>query len=571
MGPFFLRTALIVGLASTLSYAQNCPLLGPAYPAATDVTSPAFVAAKTKFDEALASSAEVDKDRVWFAIEVYSSKSKDATPIYRHFNTPPAQNSSVTVGPDSVFRIHSISKVITVYAMLAKLSYKYWHEPVTKYIPELAGSPARDVVNDVDWSEVTLGSLAGQISGISRDYALGDASTVLPSVPGLRKLEDHEFVRCGSPPHAPCSRADAFKHILQTWPSALSYRTPNYSNMAFQILAYAVENITGMPFPDLVTEQLLKPLNLSRTYLYQPSDDTNAVVWDGWDIEFGEEAPMGGYYSSLNDLTTIGRSILNSTILSPLDTRQWLKPITHTSSLSFSMGSPWEIIRASVPVRTDAESASKTTSNVDFYTKQGGGDTYTSLLGLSPDHDVGVSILTAGPVSGATMIAIRELFVDIWLPAAEQAARDQAVINLVGNYTLGSEDDTATFSVAEVSIDPDEPAVFVSKLISNGTDVMALLRANTKSIVGDGEMRMWLYPMGLVSKSSGCKTRTAFRGVVGLAGKPAVDGCGSWAEGDRLRWGNYPADLVIFETGADGKAKGLEVPILGATLKRDGH
>lgn len=121
--------------------------------------------------------------------------------------------------------------------------------------------------------------------------ALSDASTVLPSVPGLRNLEDHEFVRCGSPPLAPCSRADSFKHILQTWPWALSYRTPNYSNMAFQILAYAVENITGTAFPELVTEQLLKPLNLSRTYLSQPDDATDAVVWDGWDLDFGEEAP----------------------------------------------------------------------------------------------------------------------------------------------------------------------------------------------------------------------------------------------------------------------------------------
>jgi len=279
---------------------------------------------------------------------------------------------------------------------------------------------------------------------------------------------------------------------------------------------------------------------------------------------------MGGYYSSLTDLTTIGRSILNSTLLSHLDTRRWLRPISHTSSLSFSMGAPWEIIRASIPVTTAKQT--ETTRNVDSYTKQGGGDTYTSLLGLSPDHDMGISILTAGPVSGATMIAIRELFVNVWLPAAEQAARDQAVNNYVGKYSLGSEDDQKSYSVAEVSIDPDEPAVYLSKLVSNGTDVMALLRANTQSIVGDGEMRVWLYPMGLVSKSGRCgQTRTAFRGVIGLAGKKAVDGCASWAEGDRLRWGNYPADLVVFEAGADGRAKGLELPIIGATLQRAGQ
>lgn len=121
--------------------------------------------------------------------------------------------------------------------------------------------------------------------------ALGDASSVLPAIPGLRRLNDFEFVRCGSPPLNPCSRGDALQYVLQTWPLATSYRTPNYSNMAFQLLAYAIENITGMPFPDLVTEQILKPLNLSRTFLSNPGNDTNAVVYNGWDIDFGDASP----------------------------------------------------------------------------------------------------------------------------------------------------------------------------------------------------------------------------------------------------------------------------------------
>lgn len=81
------------------------------------------------------------------------------------------------------------------------------------------------------------------------------------------------------------------RYVLQTWPLAASYHTPNYSNMAFQLLAYAVENITGTPFPDLVMEQIVKPLNLTRTFLGHPGNDTNAVIVDGWDIDFGDEAP----------------------------------------------------------------------------------------------------------------------------------------------------------------------------------------------------------------------------------------------------------------------------------------
>ncbi len=274
-------------------------------------------------------------------------------------------------------------------------------------------------------------------------------------------------------------------------------------------------------------------------------------------------ASTAGYYTSLTDLTTLGRSILNSTLLPPLTTRKWLKPVTHTSSVRFSLGSPWEILRESVDVTT----TTTTTRVVDFYTKKGGGDGYTSMLGLSPDHGLGVSILTAGPSSDATFLALRQLFVDVWLPAAEQAARDQASANLAGRYALGA---SSNATVAEVALLPVEPALALAALVSNGTDVLELVRANSKQLAGgQGPVRMWLYPMGLVAPSGGGKSkRIAFRGVVGFAGKPAAEDCGSWAEGDRLRWGNYPVDLVVFETGPDGKATAVEVPILGATLQR---
>ncbi|GAB1314475.1 hypothetical protein MFIFM68171_04685 [Madurella fahalii] len=561
---------LAFGFASIFCSAQNCPLLGPAYPAATDVASRAFIEAKAKFDEALVSNTQINRTTISFAIEIYSSRSTDADPIHRYYNTAATQNASVNVGPNTLFRIHSISKLVTVYTMLSKLSYKYWHEPVTRYVPELANSQIQDVVSDVDWSEVTLGSLASQISGISRAYALGDGSSILSSIPGLRTLNDFEVVRCGSPPLKPCTRADAMQYVLQTWPLAQSYRTPNYSNMAFQLLAYAIENITRTPFPDLVTEVILKPLNLTRTFVFHPGNDTDAVVYDGWDIDFGDAAPTAGYYSSLADLTTLGRSILNSTLLPPLTTRKWLKPITHTSSLRFSIGSPWEILRESVPAAVSPKT--ETTRIVDVYTKQGGGDTYTSLLGISPDHDMGISILTSGPSSLGTFLAVRQLFMDIWLPAAEQAARDQAVANFAGNYTLALPDGSGSKVVnssAEVSVHPDEPALHLARLVSNGTDVMEFVRANTVQLPDgeEGPVRMWLYPMGLVAGSGG-GSRIAFRGVVGLEGKSAAENCASWAEGDRLRWGNYPADLLVFETGPDGRAKALEVPVLGTTLQR---
>jgi hypothetical protein len=302
---------------------------------------------------------------------------------------------------------------------------------------------------------------------------------------------------------------------------------------------------------------------------------------------------MGGYFSALNDLTTIGKSILSSTLLAPLTTRKWLKPLVHTSTLTFSLGSPWEILRQPVPVNPSDTNTTARTRVVDFYTKQGGGGPYTSIIGLSPDHNVGISILTAGNTSLGTYVALRQLFVDIWLPAAELAAREEAGAGFVGQYTFAGEGGE---NKAVVEILEGEPAICLTAFVSNGTDILELIRENSSQLSQGkaGETRMWLYPMGLVSEGGAAAEakgkgkgkgsgggggagaagtqRIAFRGVTGLVGrevsKERGDACASWAEGDRIRWGNYPTDMFIFEVGADGKAISVEAPGFDLTLKR---
>ncbi|KAK4215499.1 beta-lactamase/transpeptidase-like protein [Rhypophila decipiens] len=539
--------------------AQNCPLLGPAYPPPTDPVSSSFLAAAETFDGLLKLDSRIDRQRVSFAVQVYSSSS--TAPMYSHYSTAPFLNTS-KVGPDTLFRIHSISKVMTVYAIISKLGHKYWDEPVTKYVPELAVRPQRDGIGSPDWSEVTLGGLASQMSGISRDYALGDISTAFTEMPFSRPLNQSELVRCGSTGFKPCTREEAIKLILSTYPVSAASSTPNYSNMAFQILAYAIETITQTPFPDLVRAQLIQPLNLTRTFLTNPGNDTNAVIYNGWDLDFGDEAPTAGYYQSVSDLTTLGRSIISSTLMPAISTRKWLKPVTHTSSLVFSLGRPWEILRQTIPIST---SPSTSTSRVtDIYTKQGGGDTYTSLIALSPDHNIGISITSAGPSSFSSgMEIIRDAFMDIWLPAAEQAAREQARRDLAGTYMYTSSIDNSS-SLVTVAIETNQPGLFVSKMVSNGTDMLALIAEYQQRGEKGTQLGMWLYPaVGLTEGN-----RTAFRGVLGLVGRPAAADCGSWAEGDRLRWGNYPVDLLIFETEGDGRAERVEVPVLGRSLER---
>ncbi|KAK4446478.1 beta-lactamase/transpeptidase-like protein [Podospora aff. communis PSN243] len=574
------NSGLLLALFLGASEAQNCPFLGPAYPPATNVQAPAFVSAKAAFDKGLAdalASGKISEASTSYAIQVYLGSSK--TPIHAAYHTPTASNgtSITTVGPDTVFRAHSISKLITVYTILTKLEDKYWDEPLSKYLPEFSHLSGGNPAYDADWEVITLGSLASLMSGIGRDYALNDLSVtgnVSSQLSGVRPLLDFEKIKCGAAGLRACTRAgtslipfqsplltrplaEALQSVLTVYPFSSAFNTPNYSNMAFQLLAYAVENITDTPFPDLVRKQLLEPLNLRNTFLTLPSNLTiNAVKLPGWDQDFGDEAPSAGYYLSATDLTTLGTSILSSSLLSPAATRKWLKPLTHTSSLLTSLGRPWEILRTHTPI----SSTSTTTRVVDVYTKQGGGATYTSLLALSPAHNLGISILTAGTPGGSDFDTIKALALDTFLAAAEQAARDAAGLAYAGNYTM------STTSTLELGLHPDEPGLFLRTLISNGTDMLALAK-RLGNFAGSGQLGAWFYPMGLVGRAfSG--TEVPFRGKFGLVGVPAGDDCASWATVDQWRYGGYPADLAVFGVGGQGQVSSVQLPFLSERIFR---
>jgi hypothetical protein len=202
------------------------------------------------------------------------------------------------------------------------------------------------------------------------------------------------------------------------------------------------------------------------------------------------------------------------------------------------------------------ERSSNTTRTVDVYSKNGGIGQYLSLLGLSPDHNIGISLLVAGPSAGSVYSALQTLVTTTWLVAGERAAREQARVNFAGNYTLPDN------SSAEITLLPDEPGMFLASLLSNGTNMFEALGGVVGGELG-AEFGAWLYPTTLTDGN-----RTAFRAVYGALGQPADELCASWGAVDGLRYGGHPADLFVFEVGEDGRATALEVPILKKTLRR---
>ncbi|KAK4224645.1 beta-lactamase-like protein sdnR [Podospora fimiseda] len=547
-----LQLLLFLGVIFGFAASQNCPIHGPAYPAVQNISkSVVFETAKETFDKILADaleSGQLDNTTSTFSIAVFSIDSDDL--IYEFHQTGADQN--ITVNSDSLYRIGSISKLITVYTILSKLSDKYWDESVTKYVPELSALPAPESPLDgVDWSEVTLGGLASHMTGIGRDYALGDLSATLPGqtvLPGLPPLNDTEIVRCGSNGYRPCTREEAFTKLL-TKPTVIPpYQGAIYSNVAFQLLAYAVENITGEFFSSIVESELLTPLNLTRTFLTQPTNDTNAVIVDGWDLDIGEEGPAGAYYQALSDLSTLGKSILLSSIIPPFQTRKWFHPTSHTSSLSVSVGRPWEIFREKINTTT----TSNKTRVIDLYTKSGGIQSYISHLALSPDHGLGISFLS-GNGGQNTFFYLQEKLYNAWFGSAEAIMRNEAE-NRFGGVYKGSDNSTVEFKLD----DTGEPGLLLSGLISNGTDLLEVF-GQAFGLPEGVKLGGWLYPMGRDARTG----KVAFRAVFGALGvESGEEKCLSWAGVDQLRYGGHAIDLFVFEV-EEGKEKAGSVRVEG--------
>jgi hypothetical protein len=173
--------ALLAQVPVTLA-APNCPLIGAEFP------PPQRLAEHPRWKTAVANLTAVfdyidvsnitGVDRFSYSIQIFSTNPGPPILWERHRTAKdlPTNTTGVkTVDADTVYRLGSVSKVFTVLAFLAEVGDADWNQPITKYIPELAkrsgtGSSADfDSVRQTAWEDITIGSLASQVSGLGRD------------------------------------------------------------------------------------------------------------------------------------------------------------------------------------------------------------------------------------------------------------------------------------------------------------------------------------------------------------------------------------------------------------------
>lgn len=258
-------------------------------------------------------------------------------------------------------------------------------------------------------------------------------------------------------------------------------------------------------------------------------------------------------YSTVKDLAKAGKAVLASELLTPAQTRRWLKPVTRTSNTANSVGRPWNIYTA-VSELTDPV--------IDIYTQLGNIGLYSSYIGLAEDYGVGFSILAADQNVSADLNVHADIIADSLLPALEKAAIYQAAASYSGVYRGLQNSSSITISV------DSEVGLSVTAWTNRGVDV----RESLASLHGikPSSLSVRLYPTNL-STESDSGSRKAFRAVFQNKDAFADSGtptCITWMFVDEILKDSVAMDRFLFSLDEDGQAKLVDIPALKTTLER---
>ncbi|KAE9374124.1 putative FLP FmtA-like protein, betalactamase [Stipitochalara longipes BDJ] len=367
---------------------------------------------------------------------------------------------------NSVYRMASVTKCFTTLALLQQhiAGNLSLDDTIDMYLSDLSGS--------IPWKDITLKTMASQLSGIPRDSFGNEMLYVIdsPTDLGFPPIESqpppcNEFL--GS--DRPCSKeaakqnpsSDLFASLAKQEPLYPPKQKSTYSNNNFVLLGLVIENVTGMGYADYIESSILQPLGMDMTS-FTKSNDSFAVLPklptgdNYWDTEEGVDRPTGGLYSSSSDMSKFLRYVLKHyNGLTPI--LNWFHPASYSTTLSSFYGTPWEIFRTSSILPS-------TSRPVTFVTKSGSVPGYLSYIILLPEYDLGITILTTG-TSTLLKDSIREIITVPLVKAAENIAQADLTARYTGTYRASDLNSTLVISHSATK------SLYVESFISNSTDV----------------------------------------------------------------------------------------------------
>ncbi|GKU14554.1 unnamed protein product, partial [Fusarium langsethiae] len=116
--------------------------------------------------ESILSSGIINEAHTSFAINVFSTATNES--LYSYYHAAETLDDTLSTGKlddETVFRIGSVSKLYTAYALLANSGFDVVNRPVTEILPELAGNNRSEPNERVIWEDVTVGALLSHQAG----------------------------------------------------------------------------------------------------------------------------------------------------------------------------------------------------------------------------------------------------------------------------------------------------------------------------------------------------------------------------------------------------------------------
>lgn len=534
-------------------------------------------------------------ENLTFSIGVFSLHDPAAAKLQYHHASPEtvnAVNGTNKVDADSIYRMASVTKLITVFGGMLELTEAQWNTPLSEIFPIL-GQYARDhaeeadPISEIQWDSVTAWSLANQQSGIAGGGIAGlDLLSTLLAAGKPDALVDaygffptnvSELGACwtGTDPSA-CTTDEIIRDASSLSPNLLPWTSPSYNNAGFVMLGLAISSLAGKPMDDIYLNSIFTPLamNSSRSSNTLPTSqeeiDRSVVVGDPtqWFGPGGPTTPSGGLLSTINDLSKFGINLLNSTLLPKTTTHKWMKPSSFTASLNYAVGAPWEIYRYIHP------STGKIT---DLYTKLGDSGPYGGILVLIPEYDAGFSLLdgaTNSTLRSTAALVVLDNVAEVLIPALEAQAAAEAALNFVGTYVSNDPqlNSSLTVSFNESTVPGSTSGLSLSGWVSNGTDALEIFTGiiprllPTISTRSDGPGQVAL--KASVNAQLSTYAAASEEGIGPFTGFVATNG--DWLSPDAFSnyYNGVAINLFVFDVDADGKAVAVTPAATKVKLER---
>lgn len=328
----------------------------------------------------------------------------------------------------TVYRIGSITKVFVVLMV-----YKFYEDglidslddPLNKYVPEFY------IQNPYTNGNVTIRQIMSQMSGLPREAPCFYICNTT-SAEQLQLLKNRSLVM---PPGT----------------------MPSYSNLGYALLGRLLPEklLRNQTFESWVSERILKPLYMTNTgFEITEGVQQNMAfphVEDGSRMPFMTIywiAPAGQMYSTLEDLTKLGRIFTQpskQTLFRPASLWEIMSPVNVAPDGFTLWGAPWE------------------TQLLEHYVVRGKGgsiDSYTGFMTVVPELQLGMNLLISSNTfmkPGVTPKMTHDIY-KILLPVINQTLFDLEDSSkfpdptpYVGNYTVNITD-VITSEITTVSV-----------------------------------------------------------------------------------------------------------------------